>query len=39
MTVARTLGVVHGLVANVKTFIEGATYLYNRSQVSQHLFD
>jgi hypothetical protein len=39
MTVAQTLGVVHGLVANVKIFIEGATYLYNRSRVSQYLFD
>jgi hypothetical protein len=39
MTVAQTLGVVHGLAANVKIFIEGATYLYNRSRVSQYLFD
>ena len=39
MTVAQTLGVVHGLVANVKTFIEGATYLHNRSRLSQYSFD
>jgi hypothetical protein len=39
MTVAQTLGVVHGLVANVKTVIEGAPYLHNRSRISEYLFD
>ena len=39
MTVAQTLGVVHGLVANVKTVIEGASYLHNRSPISEYLFD
>jgi hypothetical protein len=29
MTIAQTLGVVHGLVANVKAVIEGAPYLRN----------
>ena len=39
MTVAQTLGVVHGLVANVKTVIEGAPYLHNHSLISEYLFD
>jgi len=39
MTVAQTLGVVHGLVANVKAVIEGAAYLGNRSRISEYLFD
>jgi hypothetical protein len=39
MTVTQTLGVVHGLVANVKTVIEGASYLHNRSPISEYLFD
>jgi hypothetical protein len=39
MTVAQTLGVVHGLVANVKIVIEGAPYLHNRSRISEYLFD
>jgi hypothetical protein len=39
MTTAQTLGVVHGLVANVKTVIEGAPYLHNRSRISEHLSD
>jgi hypothetical protein len=39
MTVAQTLGVVHGLVANVKTVIEGMPYLRNRSRISECLFD
>jgi hypothetical protein len=40
MTVVQTLGVVHGLVANVKTVIEGSTpYLHNRSRISEYLFD
>jgi hypothetical protein len=39
MTVAQTLGVVHGLVTNVKTVIEGAPYLHNRSRISEYLFD
>jgi hypothetical protein len=39
MTVAQTFGVVHGLVANVKTVIEGAPYLRNRSRLSEYLFD
>jgi hypothetical protein len=38
MTVAQTLGVVHGLVANVKTVIEGAPYVHNRSRISEYLF-
>ena len=38
MTVAQTLGVVHGLVANVKAVIEGAPYLHNRLRISQYLF-
>ena len=38
MTVAQTLGVVHGLVANVKTVIEGAPYVRNRSRISEYLF-
>ena len=39
MTVAQTLGVVHGLVANVKTVIDGAPYLRNRLQNSKYLFE
>jgi hypothetical protein len=39
MTVAQTLGVIHGLVANVKTVIEGAPYVHNRSRISKYLFD
>jgi hypothetical protein len=39
MTIAQTLGVVHGLVANVKAVIEGAPYLRNRSRISESLFD
>jgi hypothetical protein len=39
MTVAQTFGVVHGLVATVKTVIEGAPYLRNRSRLSEYLFD
>jgi hypothetical protein len=30
MTVAQTLGVVHGLVANIKVVLEGAECLHNR---------
>jgi len=39
MTIAQTLGVVHGLVANVKAVIEGVPYLRSRSQISEYLFD
>jgi hypothetical protein len=39
ITVAQTLGVVHGLVANVKTVIGGASYLHNRLQISDYSFD
>jgi hypothetical protein len=39
MTVAQTLGVVHGLVANVKTVIEGAPYLHNCSRIPEYLLD
>jgi signal recognition particle GTPase len=31
MTVAQTLGVVHGLMGNVKVVMEGAQLLYDRS--------
>jgi hypothetical protein len=31
MTVAQTLGVIHGLVGNVKVVMEGAECLYDRS--------
>jgi hypothetical protein len=34
MTVAQTLGVVHGLVGNVKVIMEGAQCLHDRFQVS-----
>jgi len=33
MTVVQTLGVVHGLVANVKTVIEGAQWLHDCSRI------
>ena len=33
MTVAQTLGVVHGLVGNVKVIMEGAQCLHNCFQV------
>ena len=33
MTVAQTLGVVHGLVGNVKVIMEGTQYLHNCFQV------
>ena len=33
MTVAQTLGVVHGLVGNVKVIMEGTQCLHNCSQV------
>ena len=33
MTVAQTLGVVHGLVGNVKVIMEGAECLHNCFQV------
>jgi hypothetical protein len=33
MTVAQTLGVVHGLVANVKTVIEGTPYSHNHPRI------
>jgi hypothetical protein len=39
MTVAQTLGVVHGLVANVKTVIEGVPHPRNRSRISEYFFD
>ena len=39
MTVTQTLGVVHGLIANVKTVIEGAPYLHNRSRRSEYMLD
>ena len=39
VTVAQTLGVVHNLVANVKTVIDGAPYLHYRSRTSEYLFD
>jgi hypothetical protein len=32
MTVAQTLGVVHGLVGNMKVVMEGTECLYNCSQ-------
>ncbi len=38
MTVAQTLGVVHGLVANVKTVIEGVQSLHNCSQIFFSIF-
>jgi hypothetical protein len=33
MTVAQTLGVVHGLVGNMKVVMEGVEYLHNYSQI------
>ena len=33
MTVAQTLGVVHGLMSNVKVVMEGAQLLYDCSQI------
>ena len=33
MTAAQTLGVVHGLVGNVKAVMEGAECLYDRSLI------
>jgi hypothetical protein len=33
MTVAQTLGVVHGLMGNVKVVMEGAQLLYDCSQI------
>jgi hypothetical protein len=33
MTVAQTLGVVHGLVGNMKVVMEGAECLHNYSQI------
>jgi signal recognition particle GTPase len=33
MTVAQTLGVVHGLMGNVKVVMEGAQLLYDRSPI------
>jgi hypothetical protein len=37
--VAAALDAVHGVVANVETFTEGAPYLHNRSRISEYLFD
>jgi hypothetical protein len=39
MAFAQTLGAVHGLVGNMKTVTEGASYLHNRSRISEYLFD
>ena len=39
MTIAQTLGVVHGLVANVKAVIEGVPYLRYRLRLPEFLFD
>jgi hypothetical protein len=33
MTVAQTLGVVHGLMGNMKVVMEGAQLLYDSSQI------
>ena len=33
MTVAQTLGVVHGLMGNMKVVMEGAQFLYDCSQI------
>jgi hypothetical protein len=33
MTVAQTLGVVHGLMGNMKVVMEGARLLYDYSQI------
>jgi hypothetical protein len=33
ITVAQTLGIVHGLMGNMKVVMEGAQLLYNRSQI------
>jgi hypothetical protein len=33
MTVAQTLGVVHGLMGNIKVVMEGAQLLYDCSQI------
>ena len=33
MTVAQTLGVVHGLMGNIKVVMEGARLIYDCSQV------
>jgi hypothetical protein len=33
MTVAQTLGVVHGLMGNMKVVMEGAQLLYDYSQI------
>jgi hypothetical protein len=33
MTVAQTLGVVHGLMGNMKVVMEGAQLLYDCSQI------
>ena len=39
MTVAQTLGVVHGLVNNMRIVMEGAEYLLNPSlELFDHLF-
>ena len=38
MTVAQTLGVVHGLVGNMKVVMEGAESLHDYSQISEVLF-
>ena len=39
MTVAQTLGVVHGLMGNMKVVMEGAQLLYDfRRYLSEHFF-
>jgi hypothetical protein len=39
VTVAQTLGVVHGLVGNMKVVMEGAERFYYQSSFSKDLFD
>ena len=38
MTVAQTLGVVHGLVGNMKVVMEGAKFLHDYSNLSEYSF-
>ena len=38
MSVAQTLGVVHGLVGNMKVVMEGAKSLHDYSQISEDSF-